>query len=402
MAGAFLVLSLCAADWPQWRGPNRDGASTAAPPPAWPEQLQRKWKITVGEGHASPVYAGGRLFVFAREAEDEIARAIDPADGKVVWEQRYTAPYKMAAPATEHGKGPKSTPVYSAGKLCTFGISGVLSCLDAGSGTVAWRKDFKTQYKQTSPTFGTAMSPVVDAGVLFAHTGGEGKGAVAAFDLNSGAEKWNWTGDGPAYASPLVLEAAGVRQVVTQSQRSVIGLAASTGELLWKIPFETSYEQNSITPVAYRDLLIISGLDKGVIAVRIGKTTKGLEPETVWQNAQAPMYMSTAVLAGDALYGFTHKNKGQFFCLDAKTGQTLWLGPARQGENAAILRQGDALLMLKNDGDLVVARANPKAFEMIRKYTVADSPTWAHLAPVDDGIVIKDKTSLSLWTWRSR
>jgi outer membrane protein assembly factor BamB len=109
------------------------------------------------------------------------------------------------------------------------------------------------------------------------------------------------------------------------------------------------------------------------------------------------MYMSSPVLSGDLLFGFSHKNKGQFFCLDAATGATKWIGEPRQGDNAAIVATGRTLLLLKDDGELIVARASAKGFEAVRRYTVAESPTWAHPLVFDRGIAIKDLDSLALW-----
>src|SRR3954452_15797680 len=106
--------------------------------------------------------------------------------------------------AVRHGEGPKSTTVFADGKLYTLGISGILSCFDAASGAVRWRKDFSGQFKQTSPTYGAAMSPVVDRGLVIAHVGGEGEGALSAFDADSGEVRWSWKGDGPGYAAPLI------------------------------------------------------------------------------------------------------------------------------------------------------------------------------------------------------
>ncbi len=115
-----------AADWPEWRGPHRDGALNAEPK-AWPEKLQLKWKVEVGLGHASPVLAGGSIFIFARQDENETVLALDPSNGSTRWKQQYPAPYKMSPPAVPHGPGPKSTPLYANGRLYTFGISGILS-----------------------------------------------------------------------------------------------------------------------------------------------------------------------------------------------------------------------------------------------------------------------------------
>jgi outer membrane protein assembly factor BamB len=397
IAAALLICaSATAADWPEWRGPHRDGALNAEPK-AWPEKLKLQWKVDVGLGHASPVLAAGSIYIFARQDESETVLAIDPATGATRWKQQYVAPYTMSPPAVPHGPGPKSTPLYSNGRLYTFGISGILSAWDATNGKLVWRKEF-AQYKTTSPTFGVAASPIIDGGLLIVHVGGTTSGGLTAFDPATGAVKWSWEGDSPAYSSPIVVDLAGVRQVVTQSRANIVSVAESTGKLLWKIPFTTAYEQNSVTPARYKDTLILSGLDKGVFAVRLTRTGDTLTPQTVWESKEVAMYMNSPVLSGDLLFGFSHRNKGQLFCLDAATGKTLWLGPPRTGENSALLRGGSGLLSLTNDGQLQVVKVNGKALEEIRRYTVADSATWAHPLVLADGVLIKDLKSLARWS----
>lgn len=396
-AGIFaLTLSIAAADWPEWRGPHRDG-TLIVEPKNWPEKLKLKWKVDAGEGHASPILAAGRVFVFARQGGQETLLSLDPATGSVRWRQQYPAPYKMNPAATGHGEGPKSTPLYSNGKIFTLGISGILSCFDAETGKPRWRREFAKQYKETSPDFGTAMSPMMEGGLLIAHVGGSGHGALAAFDPDSGTVRWSWEGDGPAYASPVVFEAGGVRQIVTQTQQNIAGVAAASGKLLWKIPFTTQYVQNIVTPVIYHDTMIFSGLDKGVFAMRLVRKGEEWTPQEAWRNQKVSMYMNSPVISGDFLFGFSHKNKGQLFCLDARDGSTLWTGPPREGDNAALLAGAASLIALKNDGELLVAKANPKALEVIRRYTVAESATWAHPLVVADGVLIKDVKTLARW-----
>ncbi len=396
----FLALTcgvtLFGGDWGEWRGPKRDGAM-AAEPAAWPAKLRKQWEITVGEGHSSPIFAGGSIYQMARLDGQETVFCIDPATGKERWRQKYAAPYSVNVAAVKHGAGPKSTPVYSNGRLYGLGISGILTSFDAETGKVRWRKDFVKDFKQTSPAFGNSMSPIVDNGMLIAHVGGDNNGAIMAFDANTGDVKWSWTGDGPAYASPLAVELGGVRQIVTQTQKHIVGLAASSGKLLWKIPFTTSYEQNSVTPLVYKDTLILSGLDKGTMAIRLAHTGDQWNPQTVWQTRDASMYMSSPVLAGDLLFGFSHLKKGQLFCLDAATGAAKWIGAPRQGENAALLIGRTSLVALLNDGEMVVAKPSGDSFQEIRRYTVAENQTWAHPLVMADGVVVKDTKSLVRW-----
>jgi len=387
----FLVVA-AAQDWPQWRGPNRDGiANGFSEPKAWPEKLTLKWKVNVGEGHSSPVVAGGKIYLHTRQGEHEVVSCLRPETGQVIWQESYAAPYTVNSAAVRHGKGVKSTPVVAGDRIYTFGINGILSCFDAKTGKPQWRKEFG------SPDFGTAMSPVVDRGLLIAHVGTNGRGALTGFDAQTGVEKWSWKGDGPAYASPIVVELGGTRQVVTQSQRNIVGVSAATGELLWRIPFSTPYEQNIVTPVLYHETLLFSGLNNGVMGVKVLKRGSEWVAETVWQNKDVGMYMNSPVLTGDLLFGLSHLKRGQFFCLDPRNGATLWTSEGRQADNAAIVDGGPVLFFLTNDAELIVARKSGRGFELLRKYSVADSPTWAHPVILINGILIKDATTLALW-----
>src|SRR6185503_5012220 len=185
-------------------------------------------------------------------------------------------------------------------------------------------------------------------------------------------------------------------QIVTQTQKSIAGFSAASGELLWQIPFETEYVQNIVTPVVYGQTMIFSGLDKGTMAVRLIKRGQKWETERVWQNPDVSMYMNSPVVKGDYLYGFSHKRKGQFFCLDARSGQTLWTTNGREGDNAAMVAAGQFLFSLTDTAELVVARTDPKQFEVLKKYSVADSPTWAHPIVVGKRILVKDLSNLAL------
>ncbi len=398
---ALLMAGLLAqaADWPQWRGANRDGVVAGYTWPALPEKLSAKWKIDVGEGHASPVFADGKVFSFARQGENEVARAVDPGSGKVLWSQAYPAPYTMNPAAVGHAKGPKSTPVWNAGRLYTFGISGTLSCWEAGTGKLLWRKEFSSEYPSTSPLYGAAMSPGVFDGLLVAHVGGHDSGALLALDAATGAVKWTWKGDGPGYASPVIAGAGAQQQIITQTQQYIVAIALRTGALAWKIPYRTEYDQNSVTPLLVKDLLIVSGYANGVAAYRLPASGAG-EPKQVWRAPDVSFYLSSPVAQSGTLFGFSHRNKGEYVALDLATGKLLWRSPPRQGENAALLLAGANLALLNNEARLVIAPADPAAFRPARQYEVAQSETWAHPLLLPDGVVVKDKTSLALLGWK--
>jgi outer membrane protein assembly factor BamB len=390
--------SLSSGDWPQWRGPTRDGASAPLPPrTSWPATLTTGWKTSVGIGHSSPVVAGDKVFLFSRQSEDEVLEAFDRATGRRAWRQAYPAPYTVNSAAASHGKGPKSTPVVAGGRVFTFGIGGILSAFDAASGRLLWRKDFAGQFPDTSPIYGAAQSPVVDGGRVIVHVGGKAKGALTAFDAATGAVAWAWTGDGPAYASPVVADVAGQRQVVTFTDSMLVGVSADSGQLLWKLPFATDYDQTAVTPIVSGDTVIYSGLDHPVTAVRIVRRGAAFAATPLWENAEVAAYMSSPVLAGGRVFGLSHKRKGQIFALDASTGRTVWMAEGRQGDNASLAVAGGALLALTTEGELLVIDPAAPAFKVVRRYTAADNPAWAHLAVVDEGVLVKDAQTLSLW-----
>jgi outer membrane protein assembly factor BamB len=381
-------------DWPQWRGPNRDGVIAAfTEPKAWPEKLTQKWKVTVGLGYATPILVGNRIYMFAREDGNETMKALDAESGNVVWQTGYPAAFKMNPAAARHGEGPKSTPTFSSGKLYTLGMTGIVSAFDAASGKKLWQ----TAATPVQPMYHTAQSPLVDRGLVIVHVGGHNQGALTAYEANTGAVKWTWNGDGPSYGSAVALDVEGTRHVVVFSQENLVGVNAATGELLWRRPFSTSATQNTITPVVYGQTLIISGIDKPVTAFRIVRRDGKWTPEDVWENSEVSMYMSNGVLVRDSLCGMSARNRGQFFCLNAKTGKTEWLSEPRQATNAAVLRAGDVWFALKDDAELLVMRAGAKGFDPVRRYTVADSATWAQPTISGNRIFVKDVSTLTLW-----
>jgi outer membrane protein assembly factor BamB len=403
--GAALTAAVHGADWTQWRGP--DGAAivqAAKAPSAWPMRLSKQWSTAVGIGHASPIVAGTTAYVFARDGEREVLRALDLGTGRERWQTGYDALYEMNPAARGHGKGPKSTPLFSQGRIFTLGISGVVSAHDAATGAVVWRKTL-TGALAGQPTFGAATSPVADGSRVIVFVGTTDRGALTAFDAATGKEEWSWTGDGPAYATPVFATIGGTRQIITQSQKSVVSVAAGDGRRLWQLPFTTPYEQNCVTPLVVGDRVVVSGIDQSTFAVRPRLQDATWTTERVWEAKSVPMYMSSPVAVGDTLFGFTHRQRGQLFGLDAATGKTLWTSPPRLGENAAIVALGQSLLVLLDSGELMVVAASGKGYTVERRYTVADSPTWAHPVPVAssggavDGVLVKDERQVALWTW---
>jgi outer membrane protein assembly factor BamB len=400
LAAACAAAPLVAQDWNQWRGPSRSGiTATFTAPATWPDKPRKVWESTVGSGHSSPVVSGTRAFVFARLGDDEVVSAFDYQSGKQVWQQRYRAPYQLNPAAEGHGKGPKSTPVADGGRLFSLGISGTLSAFDAATGKPLWRKTFDREFDATSPDFGVAMSPLVDGGNVIVHVGGNKSGALMAVDGATGTIKWQWKGDGPAYASPVIGSFGGSRQVITQSRSRLVGLSAATGALLWSVPFTTAYDQNIVTPIVSGDLVLYSGIEQPLTALRVRESGGKWTPEQVWRADSVPMYMSSAVLSGGTLFGLTHRNKGQFFAVDPRSGKVLWTTRGREGENAALIAAGELLMATTTEGELVIARRDAAKFDVIKRYTVAESPVWAYPVPAGRGVLIKDAEKVVYWTF---
>lgn len=382
-------------DFPQWRGANRDGAATFAVPAAWPDALNLKWKVEVGLGYSAPIIVGDRVYAYSRQDDNEVMRALDATTGKLIWESKYLAAFKPNPAATRtHGTGPKSTPTFAEGRLYTLGMSGMVTAFDAATGKQLWQKPSPPK----EPLYHTAMSPLVDRGLVIVHVGGHSDGALTAFDARTGDVKWSWNGDGPAYGSPIATEIGGIRQVVTFTQDNLVAVAADTGALLWRRPYTVRATRNAVTPIVVGQTLIVSGLGMPVSAFRPINRNGQWTLENVWENADVNMDMSTGVVIGNTLYGFSAKNSGQFFALDAVTGQTQWLSDARIAENAAVVRAGDLWFALTTEAQLLVARANPKQFEVLKRYQVANSATWAQPVLSGQRVFVKDLNAISLWT----
>jgi outer membrane protein assembly factor BamB len=347
----------------------------------------------VGAGHASPVIADGRVFVHARSGEQEVVAAFDAVSGRQQWRDAYDAPYRVNPAAAAHGPGPRSTPAVAGGRLVTLGISGILSCYDATSGTLHWRR----RPVASEPLYGTAMSPLVDGRSVIVHLGGTESGALMALDLDTGKPRWQWTGGAPAYASPVIATLSQVRQIVTHSRTHLVGVSAVGGQLLWSVPFATDYDQNAVTPVVAQDLVIYSGLARGTHAVRPVLRGGSWLVERGWSNEDVSMYMSSPIVSESTLFGLSHRNRGQFFAVDVRSGRTLWTTRGREADNAGLVSARGVVLALTTNAELIVSSPSTAAFNEIARYDVADTPTWAHPALAGSQIIVRDADSIAAW-----
>ena len=395
MALSVSVSASASAQWPQWRGPDRNGTVVAASTPAWPAAWKRAWRVDVGEGYSSPVVSGGRVFVHSRKDPDEIVTAIDLVSGKVLWQSKYASAFAKNQYATQMAKGPHSTPLVVGDTVFTVGGSAVVSAWNAQTGALAWRKDYSSSVDLSKLFTGTAASPLSEGGLVIVQVGSDTHGGrVIALDPRTGAERWVWKGKGPGYASPIAFTAGDVRQIATLTESTIEGIDAKTGASLWSAPFPDEWHENIVTPVWTGTHLIVSGTRAGTRAFTLRLGGGKWQAAEAWKNADVAMYMSNPVLADGLLYGLSVRKRGQIVAIDAATGALKWATEGRTADQAAILLTPANVLLLTTTGELIVAKRSAAKYEEERRYTVADSATWAVPVLLKDGLVLRDVSAV--------
>jgi len=405
-----LALSLPAADWPQWRGPDRSNkVADFDAPQTWPKELSQKWKVKVGEGVASPVLVGNTLYVFARQGGDEVIMSIDAETGKIGWSEKNPAG-DLGGMASGF-KGPRATPAVADGKVCTFGLDGVVSCHEIKTGKLAWRKETKG-----TPGFKTSYSPLIADGKCVIHAGGSpkggfnkgggkgdgGKGEIIAFNLKDGTEGWKTPVEAPGYSSSVLMTVKGTKVLVSLTESSAVGVALADGKKLFQSSFKGHPRYgNTVTPIADGDTLILSSQGSGTIAFKVEPDGDAFKLKELWKSDQAPHMYNSPTLIDARIYGLSGSGRGasNLYCLDAKTGDVLWVDKTARGECGSVLDAGNVLLALSSDSNLLAFKPSAKGYEEIARIKVADSPTWAVPVVTGKRVFVKDKDSLILWTF---
>jgi outer membrane protein assembly factor BamB len=390
------VQSASAQEWSQWRGPARDGSVPAkSSPSAWPNAFRESWRVEVGEGYSSPVISGDRVFVHARRDPEEIVFAINLKDGKVIWQKNYPATYKKNQYAVEMAKGPHATPLVLANRLFTLGASGVVVAWDTATGRELWRRDFSNVVDTSKLFCGTAASPIAVDGRVVVQVGSDIHGGkIMSLDPATGTTVWEWTGPGPGYASPVVIEVSGSKQLVALTQESIVGIDTKTAKELWSIAFPDEWHENITTPIWTGSQLIVSGTRQGTHAYKVQQTADKWTATESWKNADVAMYMSSPVFGDGLLYAHSSKRKGQFVALDATTGVVKWATEGRAGEHASILLTPTHVVFLTNAAELIVLKRATEKFEPDKRYEVAKSPTWATPVLLGSDILVRDNNAL--------
>lgn len=404
----LLALSLplplaLAADWPQWRGPGRDGVAPGVTLPAkWPAEAPApKWKAFVGLGYSGPAVAGGRVFILGRVKGDERCLAFDADTGKELWKVEYPEPFVPPDPTA--GKGPNSTPTVDGDRVYMLGLGGRFHCLDAAAGRVLWAHDCRKEYwgvkrgllgdDQWFPPCGTAASPLVDGNTVIVPVGGMKAGAFTGFDRTTGSLVWQALDDRSSYASPVIASPGGVKQLIGFTGTRMVGLDYTTHAPLWEVPFKSRFEQTIISPVVWKDLVIVAGEGRATTAVRVKPSGGTVAKETAWTSDDLKSYLTTPVVFADHLLG--HDNRtNRLVCLKLETGAVAWTTPRIPGKYHSLVVAGTAVLVLTSEGELHVFEATPKECVARGKWTVADKGTWAHPALAGGRLYVKDKEHL--------
>lgn len=404
---AVLLTSLLAGagDWPQWRGPGRDGMVIGARlPETWPPQLpMARWRSEVGHGYSSPVVVDGRVFIMGMpKPGEESCLCFDAETGDPLWAVTYANAYRPP-PGCTADRGPNSTPAVDGDRVYMLGLGGMFHCLDVKTGKVLWKHDFAAEYwgverfetgeDAWSPTCGAAASPLVLDRTVVIPVGGKKAGTMVAFDRETGEVVWSALTDRSSYASPLVAHLAGARQLIGFTGTRMVGLDLADRKLLWEYPFPAGFDQTILTPVIWKDFVLIGGEGRPTTAVQLAREGDAVTATPKWRTANLCAYTTTPVVMKDHMVGLDLRTRA-LACVDLETGEAKWFSP-RIGAYASVVLAGEQLLTLANTGELIVARANPAAYEEIGRFRVSDAGnTWAHPAIVGSRLYIKDRQHL--------
>jgi len=397
---SLAVLLLCsriasADDWPQWLGPTRDNASKEKVA-AWKDAPKVLWQTQVGDGHSSPVIAGGRAFLHAKVKgkEEEELIAFDATSGKELWRQSYPrAPFKSI-----FGTGPRATPTVSGDKVYTHGVTGIVTCWEAAGGKQLWQVDTFKEFNASNLFFGVSCSPLIEGDLLLLNVGGPGA-SIVAFKKDTGEVAWKALDDKATYSSPIAFGQGKERQIVVLTQQGLVGLSPTDGGQFWKFPLVDKLTESSTTPMKVGELLLGSSVTFGSAALSLDSKEGKPGYSEAWKNPALTCYISTPVAVGkDHVYmvtgSLTKSPTATFHCVDVKTGKTLWSQTDIGKYHAAMIRTADdKLLLLDDGGGLALVEPNPKEFTVLAQSRVC-GPTWAHPALSGGRVYVRDNKSL--------
>lgn len=387
-------------EWPQWRGPNRDGvwAETGIIDRFDSPQIKLKWKVPISSGYSGPTVADGRVYVSDRVVEPvevERVHCFDWRTGEKIWSQEYNCRYEGFG----YKAGPRASVLVDDGRAYSLGSAGHLFCFDAATGKVLWNRDLAVEYNIRMPNWGIAASPVVEGDLLIVQIGGDQGACVCAFDKRSGEEKWKTLPDDASYAAPIVIDQAGRRVLVCHTGNRIVGLDPPSGNLLWQYDFPWEKWPIGIgTPVVRDDLLLISNAHKGSLLLRLSQ--QNMRVEKVWQRRRQEVpggaalhcLNSTPMIQGQHVYGVD--GRGILRCLRLDTGEQVWQDgsavPEDRFATIHLIRHGEKTWMFTERGELIISRLTPEGFQEISRAKLIDTTreqmrrrdgvTWSHPA----------------------
>ncbi|MCH8045227.1 MAG: PQQ-like beta-propeller repeat protein [Planctomycetes bacterium] len=384
-------------DWPQWRGPTRDGVwhETGVLGRFPAKQIKLRWQVEISSGYSGPTVAAGRVYVTDRLVDEEGDKAkqiervhcFDWRTGKRLWRHTYDCPYVDVS----YQAGPRAAVLIDSSRAYSLGTMGHLFCFNAATGEVLWKRDLRADYKIRMPIWGIAASPLMYEDLLIVQIGGAGGACLVAFDKVSGKERWRALNDRASYAAPLIVKQAGQDVLVCWTGDSVVGLAPKTGKTHWSYPFKPRKMVLAVsTPVVHDSWLFITGFYDGSLMLRLGQ--EKLTAEKVWRisgrderNTKAlHSIISTPHLAGDYVYGVD--SYGELRCLESRTGKRIWedltATPKSRWGTIHTVRNGNRVFMFNDRGELIIARLSPRGFDEISRAQLI-SPTRVQLSRRD-------------------
>ena len=359
-------------DWPQFRGPNRDGVwREKGLMTAFPDKLKIRWSKPIAGGYSGPTVAAGRVYVTDRIDEDaEIERVHCFAwdTGKKLWSHSYPCQYRVSYKA-----GPRCSVLVADGRAYSLGAMGHLFCFDAKSGKVLWSKDLDKEYLIRMPIWGISASPILEGGLLIVPVSGR-KAYLVAFEPKTGKEKWKAFSDRGNYSAPIVIEQAKKRVLVTWSGDRVLGVDPATGELHWSIPFKARNMPLGVaSPVLHEDKLFLTGFYDGCILIRLAQDK--VEAKKLWRRRGRNERMtdglhstiSTPLIRDGHVYGVD--SYGEFRCLKLEDGERVWEDrtavPRSRWATIHFVQNGETTWMFNERGELILGDLSPKGFREI-------------------------------------
>ena len=355
-----------AQDWPQWRGPNRDGIAKATdinldwqakkPPLVWTFRQ-------AGSGYSAPVIVGTTLYCQGAADGNDFAFALDTQTGTLKWKQNLGEQYLSG---DNRGDGPRGSVTVDGDKLYLIRGGGQIHCLSAADGKMLWQKDLKTDFKgKMMSGWGFSESPLVDGKLVILSPGGE-EGTVAALDKNNGALVWRCKEltDNAAYSSAIIVDIDGIRQYVQQTNKGVAGISAKDGKLLWKIEIPRYRTAVIPSPVANNNFVYVTNAyNGGSTCIRLTKEGNGIKADTVYTSHPAMNNPhGGVVLVNGYIYGVTEKQG--LVCQNFKTGESVWRERSQGVTNGITVAVNDRLILLnETDGLIVVVAASPDGWK---------------------------------------